>query len=442
MKIFRYLAATLLALPLLGQPVANLPLKPGRDASQAVDEEYTRKIREYTTETFFTSPLTDYLPASKTVPTPKVVLGDIAGAPGILPYSADVYRYMRMLEQATPRVKVFSIGRTEEGREMIAVAVASERLLATLDENRARLAKLADPRTIKLDDAEAEKLVAASTPIYYITGTIHSTETGAPTALMELAYRLAVDESAYIKSIRDNVITLITPVVEVDGRDRAGDIYRWHRQPLQKRLRRLGRERHHEAVVRLRQIDRQIVSLPLLSIDHRERFPEVRLGISRRVLKRHEHLLLAQLPQTHVVLHDGVPTAKPVLLSQSFVDSFRRVALLPGPLAILLKDRINHSHPRIQLRPLRRLLPPVARRNRILQHLPNGLTRQPILPGHLPLALPLHLNRSPYSCIEFHCVHPSGIPRNTPFQDCFLRSFSGGLLLLRQGSPLSRRFLV
>ena len=128
------------------------------------------------------------------------MLGDIAGAPGILPYSADVYRYMRMLEKASPRVKVFTIGKTEEGREMIAVAVASEKLIASLDENRARLAKLADPRTIKMDDAEAEKLVAASTPIYYITGTIHSPETGAPTALMELAYRLAVDESAYIQA--------------------------------------------------------------------------------------------------------------------------------------------------------------------------------------------------------------------------------------------------
>ena len=70
--------------------------------------------------------------------------------------------------------------------------------------------------------------MAASTPIYYITGTIHSPETGAPTALMELAYRLAVDESAYIKFIRENTITLITPVVEVDGRDRMVDIYRWH----------------------------------------------------------------------------------------------------------------------------------------------------------------------------------------------------------------------
>ena len=211
-----------LALPLLAQP------RPARDASQPIDEDYTKKIREYTTEPFFNSPLTDYLPASKTVPTPKAVLGDIAGAPGILPYSQEVYRYMRLLEKASPRVKVFSIGKTEEGREMIAVAVADERLLAKLDENRARLAKLADPRTIHLDNAEAEKLVVASTPIYYITGTIHSPETGAPTALMELAYRLAVDESAYIKFIRENTITLITPIVEVDGRDRMVDIYKWH----------------------------------------------------------------------------------------------------------------------------------------------------------------------------------------------------------------------
>src|SRR5579885_3456920 len=61
-----------------------------------------------------------------------------------------------------------------------------------------------------------------------MTGTIHSPETGAPTALMELAYRLAVGESLYINEIRDGVITLITPVVEVDGRDRMVDLYRWH----------------------------------------------------------------------------------------------------------------------------------------------------------------------------------------------------------------------
>jgi hypothetical protein len=222
--IFRSLVPCLLLIAV----AAQAQVKPGRDPNQPVDEEYTRKIREYTTEPFFNSPLTDYLPASANVPTPKSVLGDVAGAPGKLPYAEEVYRYMRLLEKATPRVKVFSIGTTEEGREMIAVAVASEQLLARLDENRARLGKLADPRTINLNDDEADKLVAASFPIYYITGTIHSTETGSPTALMELAYRLAVDDSAYVKSIRENVVTLITPVVEVDGRDRMVDLYNWH----------------------------------------------------------------------------------------------------------------------------------------------------------------------------------------------------------------------
>ncbi|HTB94067.1 MAG TPA: M14 family zinc carboxypeptidase, partial [Candidatus Sulfotelmatobacter sp.] len=177
-----------------GIALADGETSPARDPKQPIDEAYTAKIRKYTTAPYFSSPLVDYLPASKTVPTPEVVLGDVAGAPGILPYAEDVYKYMRLLEKATPRVKVVSIGTTEEGREMIAVAVSSEANLKNLEQNRQRLAKLADPRAIHLDDAEADKLVAESVPVYYITGTIHSPETGAPTALMELAYRLAVDE--------------------------------------------------------------------------------------------------------------------------------------------------------------------------------------------------------------------------------------------------------
>src|ERR1700741_2112607 len=140
--------------------IATAQIKPARDPNQTIDQEYTNKIREYTTAPYFNSPLTDYLPASAKVPTPKAVLGDVAGAPGKLPYAEDVYKYMRMLEKATPRVRVYSIGTTEEGREMIAVAVASESLLSKLDENRARLTKLADPRTINMDEAEADKLVA------------------------------------------------------------------------------------------------------------------------------------------------------------------------------------------------------------------------------------------------------------------------------------------
>src|SRR5205814_8986009 len=126
--------------------------------------------KEYATKPSFTSPLVDYLRASATVPTPKAVLGDIAGARNNLPYSKEVYTYMRMLAKATPRVKVYSIGTTEEGREMIAVAVASDSLMANLEQNKATLAKLADPRPIGMDDGEAARLATQTTPAYYLTG--------------------------------------------------------------------------------------------------------------------------------------------------------------------------------------------------------------------------------------------------------------------------------
>jgi hypothetical protein len=200
-----------------------------RDPKQPIDQHYTDQILKYTTDKSFVSPLVNYLPASKTVPTPEKVLGDVSGAPDMLPYAEDVYKYFRLLEAASPRVKVFTIGHTEEGREMIAAAIADPELLAGSKENDARLAQLADPRTIGMDDAKARELIDKSYPVYYITGTIHSPETGAPTALMEMAYRLAVDDAPYIRYIRSHMIVLITPVVEVDGRDRMVDIYKWHK---------------------------------------------------------------------------------------------------------------------------------------------------------------------------------------------------------------------
>ena len=225
---FCFLALTLLPLT-LGAHQASPAETFQRDPRQATDEAYTNLIAKYTTAPALNSPLTSYLPASGSVPTPQKVLGDIAGAPDILPYAEDVYRYFRLLAAASPRVKVFTIGHTEEGREMIAVAVADEALLNQAKQNGARLAQLADPRSLQLDDSKAQPLINQSFPVYYITGTIHSPETGAPTALMELAYRLAVDNAPYVQYIRSHMITLITPVVEVDGRDRMVDIYKWHK---------------------------------------------------------------------------------------------------------------------------------------------------------------------------------------------------------------------
>ncbi len=190
------------------------------------DAAYTRLIREATTGPEFATDLVDHLPASATVPTPLKFLGHIAGAPDKLTYAEDVHAYMRALAAASPRVKVFTIGKSEEGREMVAVAVADEATIADLDRYKAITRALADPRRVA--DAEAARLIAEGKPIYWLTGAIHSPETGSPEMLMELAYRLAVEDTPSVRAIRSNVITLITPVLEVDGRDRMVDLVRWH----------------------------------------------------------------------------------------------------------------------------------------------------------------------------------------------------------------------
>ena len=119
---------------------------PGRDPKQPIDEAYTAKMKKYTTAPYFTSPLVDYLPASKTVPTPKAVLGDIAGAPGKLPYAEEVYQYMRLLEKAAPgRVKVVSIGKTEEGRDQWMAVITSP-------DNMKKLARYKVPRDVEFVD--------------------------------------------------------------------------------------------------------------------------------------------------------------------------------------------------------------------------------------------------------------------------------------------------
>jgi hypothetical protein len=196
-------------------------------APQKNDDAYTAKIRQYTTEPFFLTELVDHLPASETVPTPDTVLGHPAGAPNKLTYTKDIHGYMRELEKHSKRVRVFTIGHSEEGRETILVAVSDEANLAKLDYYKDVTARLADPR--KTPRADADKLIADGLPMYWATGSIHSTETGSPEMLMELAYRLAVEESPLVQNIRKNSIVLITPVTEVDGHDKEVDVYNFRK---------------------------------------------------------------------------------------------------------------------------------------------------------------------------------------------------------------------
>jgi hypothetical protein len=199
-----------------------------RKAEALNNAEYGAKVKEYTTQPYFMTEYVDHLPASDRVPSPDKVLGYAVGAPGHLTYTKDLYRYYRELEKATTRVRTFvAPEKSEEGKEQLLVAVGDEASLAKLDRYKEITKKLADPR--KISDSEAEQLIGEGKALYWASGSIHSPETGSPEMLMELAYRLAVEETPFIQAIRKNVIVLITPALEVDGRDRMVDTYNYRK---------------------------------------------------------------------------------------------------------------------------------------------------------------------------------------------------------------------
>ncbi|MCE7888795.1 MAG: hypothetical protein DYH12_03675, partial [Sorangiineae bacterium PRO1] len=222
---FRPALRALLAAALLTQP---LQAQHPRGAQQ-IDAEYTAKIKEHLQDPRITTELVDHLPAHPTVPTPLKFFGRIVGTPGELTYAKDIHRYYEALDAASDRVKVWKIGTTEEGRDMIVLAVSDEATIRDLDRYRGYLNELTDPR--RTSQARADSLIRTTAkPIYWLTSGLHSTETGGPEMLMELAYRLAVTDNEFYDNIRRNVITFITPVVEVDGREKQVDTYYFNKK--------------------------------------------------------------------------------------------------------------------------------------------------------------------------------------------------------------------
>jgi hypothetical protein len=224
------LLALLCASTVLAQETPSPPPAPsvaaGSWAPDRPEPGSVEKIKEYTTAPEYLPESVAYVPESETVPSPTKALGHLAGAPDELSRVKDVHDYFRRLAGATDRVQVKVIGTSEEGREMIVALISDPENLAALDRYKDVTARLADPRRTPRE--EARKLAAEGKVFYWFTGGLHSTETGSPEMLMELAYRLAVSEKPEIQAIRRNTIVMITPVTEPDGRDRQVDWYYRH----------------------------------------------------------------------------------------------------------------------------------------------------------------------------------------------------------------------
>lgn len=157
----------------------------------------------------------DYDPS---IPTVKSVLGYTSGEK--ITTHGDLVRYFEALAEAAPdRIKIFSYGETWEGRKLIYAAVSSPQNISTLDDFKANMQSLSDPRTT--NQASANRLIETMPASTWLAYGIHGNEISSPDAAMLTAYHLlAARGDDRVPQILDQSVVFINPLQNPDGRDR------------------------------------------------------------------------------------------------------------------------------------------------------------------------------------------------------------------------------
>ena len=160
---------------------------------------------------------------AQTVPSPEDVYGFKVGTDYKLADYSQIEDYLGQLDAASNRVKKVEIGTSVLGRKMYILFISSEENLKDLDKWKDISTKLA---RVQVSDDEAKKLSEEGKAIVWVDGGMHSTELAHGQMTSEFAYTLATSETSEIKKIRENVITILMPVMNPDGLDIVVDWYK------------------------------------------------------------------------------------------------------------------------------------------------------------------------------------------------------------------------
>jgi len=138
---------------------------------------------------------------------------------------SEIERYLTALDAATPfRTRLRKYGESYEGRAMWYLAISSAGNIERLEEIRSENLRLADPR--KIDSAEAQEISARLPAIVWLGYTVHGNESSGSDAALLTAYHLLADRRAATQELLENVVVIIDPLQNPDGRDRFVSVYR------------------------------------------------------------------------------------------------------------------------------------------------------------------------------------------------------------------------
>lgn len=155
--------------------------------------------------------------------TPDAILGEAWGTR--IAGHAEMLRALRSWAAASPRATLQSYGRTHEGRDLVTLVITSVANQARIAEIQAGLGALYNPSD--LSAKEGERLVKELPACAWMGYSIHGDETSGSDAGTLLAYHLMACQDAEVQALLDDVVIVLDPCLNPDGRERIRSMTHW-----------------------------------------------------------------------------------------------------------------------------------------------------------------------------------------------------------------------
>lgn len=127
-------------------------------------------------------------------------------------------KYYRALAQSTDRMRMEPYGETYEGRTLYTLIFSTPENLQKLEQIRSSVSRLRDPR--RLPESEAQRIAESTPAVAFLGYNVHGNEASSAEAAMQVAYQLAAGADEQTLDLLKNLVILIDPLINPDGRER------------------------------------------------------------------------------------------------------------------------------------------------------------------------------------------------------------------------------
>mgnify|MGYP001335480872 FL=1 len=152
----------------------------------------------------------------QTITKPDTILGFEVGTRVATPLQI-TNSLMKWADESN-RLQIVEYARSHEDRPLFAVYISTPENLANLETIESNILLLSDSR--KINDRQAKEIVDSLPAVAWMSYSIHGNETSGADAALASIYHLIASEDKDVLEMLDNMIVIIDPLMNPDGRDR------------------------------------------------------------------------------------------------------------------------------------------------------------------------------------------------------------------------------